>query len=93
MCLNQNSVSDSKPAYTRIADGKSVTRKQVIHDSKRLAHVYKHKLGLKEGDRIAILSPNSCFYPHSVYAGFINGIILVPLNPAYSECHLQLQTK
>ena len=68
----------------RVADGKSMTREEVIGDSKRLAHAYKSKLGLKEGDRVAIFSPNSTIYPVAVYAGFISGVVLTPLNPAYS---------
>lgn len=86
LSLNESGVADSKAAYTRIADGKSITREQVTRDSKRLAHAYTSKLGLQAGDRIAILSPNSCAYPMAVYAGFIAGVVLVPLNPAYCEC-------
>lgn len=38
------------------------------------------KLGLKQGDRVCILSPNSHFFLESFYATSQTGIILVPLN-------------
>ena len=37
-------------------------------------------LGLRQGDRVCMLSPNSHFYLESFYAAAQTGIILVPLN-------------
>lgn len=66
------------------ADGKSFSREHIFKESRQLAHALRHKLKLKEGDRIAIFSPNSCTYPTLVYAGLSAGVVLVPCNPQYS---------
>lgn len=84
MASNPCKIDSSKGAFVRANDGKTITRAQVLQDSKRLAHAYINKLDLKEGDRIAILSPNSIIYPIAIYAGFVSGVILTPLNPAYN---------
>ena len=45
----------------------------------RLAHALL-RLGVKQGDRVCILSPNSHFFLESFYATSWIGAILVPLN-------------
>ncbi|UZJ57492.1 hypothetical protein CBS101457_006812 [Exobasidium rhododendri] len=84
LTANPKKISPSKPAFIRVNDGKEVSRESIINDSKRLAHAFVNKLKLKAGDRVAIFSPNSTFYPVAVYAGFISGVVMTPLNPAYS---------
>lgn len=81
---NPNNIPDSKPLFVRVADGKAVTRAQAKNDARRLAFVLRNKFGLKEGDRIAIFSPNSTIYPIAVYAGFASGVVLTPMSPAYN---------
>ncbi|PWZ03156.1 acetyl-CoA synthetase-like protein [Testicularia cyperi] len=79
---NPNKVDENKPAFIRL-DGKALTRKQLHHDARRLAHAFRHKLGLEPGSRIAIFSPNSTMYPVAVHAGLCAGVVLVPMNAAY----------
>ena len=45
----------------------------------RLSHALQG-LGLAQGDRVCILSPNSHFFLESFYATSQLGVILVPLN-------------
>ncbi len=45
----------------------------------QLAHALT-KLGIRQGDRVCILSPNSHFFMESFYATSLLGAILVPLN-------------
>ncbi|KDN47977.1 acetyl-CoA synthetase-like protein [Tilletiaria anomala UBC 951] len=84
---NPNKIPDSNPAFIR-ADGKELSRGQLFEDSKRLAHAFVHKLGLNPGDRVGILSPNSCYYPIAVFANFIATTVSVPLNPGYGADEL-----
>ncbi|MCO5549697.1 hypothetical protein L7F22_003170 [Adiantum nelumboides] len=81
---NPNNIPDSKPIFVRVSDGKAITRAQAKHDARRLAFVLRNKFGLKEGERIAIFSPNSTIYPIAVYAGFATGVVLTPMSPAYN---------
>ncbi|EPQ28328.1 uncharacterized protein PFL1_04155 [Pseudozyma flocculosa PF-1] len=80
---NPNKVDDNRPAYIRL-DGKTVTRRQVYNDARSLAHAFRHRLGLPAGARIGILSPNSTYYPVAVHAGLCAGVVLVPMNAAYT---------
>ncbi len=79
---NPNKVADSHPAFIRL-DGKVYTRGELFRDAKRLAHALVHKLHLKQGDRVGLLSPNTTFYPAVMYACMISGIVAVPMNAAY----------
>jgi acyl-CoA synthetase (AMP-forming)/AMP-acid ligase II len=81
---NPNKIPGEKALLLRVSDGKAVSRAQAALDARRLAHVLRHKLNLKEGDRIAIFSPNSTMYPIAVYAGFAAGVVLTPMSPAYN---------
>jgi long-chain acyl-CoA synthetase len=48
-------------------------------------------LGLKKGDRLALILPNFPAYPIAHFAAFKLGVILVPTNPLYVERELAHQ--
>lgn len=47
------------------------------------------KLGLKKGDRLAIMLPNSILYPVVVFAALMLGIVVVNVNPMYTKDELE----
>lgn len=64
--------------------GKEMTYSEVYSQSKKLAN-YLQTLGLKKGDKVAIMLPNS---PQSVigyYGTLMAGGVVVQTNPLYTE--------
>ncbi len=53
----------------------------------QLAHqfaAYLQSLGLKKGDRIAIMLPNTLQYPVAIFGSFLAGLTIVNTNPLYT---------
>ncbi|QHS22955.1 long-chain-fatty-acid--CoA ligase [Virgibacillus sp. MSP4-1] len=72
--------------------GKELTFQQLLFQTEKTAN-YLQGLGLKKGDRVAIMLPNS---PQSVigyYAAMMAGAIVVQTNPLYTERELEYQLK
>ena len=68
------------PDKTAIVDGASrFTYREYQERANQLAHALL-ELGVKQGDRVCILSPNSHFFLESYYGVTQIGAILVPLN-------------
>lgn len=70
--------------------GKEMSFKEVYEQAKKLAN-YLQRLGLKKGDRVAIMLPNC---PQSVigyYGTLLAGGIVVQTNPLYTERELEYQ--
>lgn len=73
--------------------GKEMTFKQLYDDALSFACYLQGTLGIKKGDRVAILLPNS---PQNVIAFFgtlLAGGIVVETNPLYTERELEHQMK
>lgn len=51
----------------------------------------QHDLGLKKGDRIAIMIPNTLQYPIALFAALISGLVVVNVNPLYTARELKHQ--
>jgi len=60
-------------------EGKKITFSQVNQRANRLANAFK-KMGVKKGDRVAILQVNTNQYPETYFATAKLGVIMVPLN-------------
>jgi long-chain acyl-CoA synthetase len=71
-----------KPAFTFYGKVFSYTETKMIVD--RLASAL-HKKGVKKGDRVAIMLPNSPHYIFTLFAIFRLGGIAVQVNPMYVE--------
>ena len=68
------------PGKTAIVDGDlRFTYEEYAERVQRLSNALQ-TLGLEQGDRVCILSPNSHFFMESFYATAQLGLILVPLN-------------
>lgn len=79
---NPHRVPDSAPAYLRL-DGKVLTRGELVQVVDQLAWSLRHTLGLSPGDRVAVLAPNSTYYPVVLHACLAAGVVAVPVSPAY----------
>jgi long-chain acyl-CoA synthetase len=70
--------------------GKKMTFSQLHQDSLKLSS-YLIELGLKKGDRVAIMLPNCPQAVISFYAVLLAGGIVVQTNPLYTERELEYQ--
>ena len=80
----------SSTAYSFM--GKEVTYAQTDSLSAAFA-VYLQSLGLKQGDRVAIMMPNVPQYPVAVAAILRAGMVVVNVNPLYTPRELEHQLK
>ena len=63
----------------------SLTFSQIEELSNNLAVYLVNELGLKKGERVALQMPNCQTYPIAVFAVLKAGLIVVNLNPLYTE--------
>src|SRR5262249_61539109 len=68
------------PDKIGVIDGpRRFTYRQMQERVRRLANMLR-ALGVKKGDRVCILSPNSHYFLESFYGTSLIGAVLVPLN-------------
>ncbi|HIN12829.1 MAG TPA: long-chain-fatty-acid--CoA ligase [Gammaproteobacteria bacterium] len=79
------------PAFANF--GKSITTKEVEIKSKQFAAYLQKDLGLKKGDRIALMMPNLLQYPVVIFGALRAGLIVVNVNPLYTSRELKHQLK
>lgn len=72
--------------------GKELTFKEVLSQAKKTAH-YLQQNGLKKGDRVASMLPNSPQAVITYYGALMAGGIVVQVNPLYTERELEYQLK
>lgn len=77
------------PAYVNL--GKSITYAEAERLTGYFAAYLRHEIGLKKGDRIAIMMPNLIQYPIVLFAAFRAGLIVVNTNPLYTDRELKHQ--
>jgi long-chain acyl-CoA synthetase len=70
--------------------GKKLTYRELQRDVNQLATALT-RLGVKKGDRVAIILPNVPQYPIAHFAILKLGAIIVPTNPLYVERELKYQ--
>lgn len=97
---------DKKPLYQflqetaeRVPDkkalnfmGKEMTFREILTEAKKMAN-YLQKLGLKKGDRVASMLPNTPQAVVTYYGTLMAGGIVVQVNPLYTERELAYQMK
>lgn len=81
---NPNGIPGDKPAYVRAQDGKVLTRSQLFDASHKTAWSMRNILKAEPGERVAIFSSNTTWYPVAVHAHLLAGLGSVTLNPIYS---------
>lgn len=73
--------------------GKGYTYGELQELSERFASYLQNEMGLKKGDRIAMMMPNILQYPIALFGILRAGLIVVNVNPLYTERELEHQLK
>ncbi|QND82343.1 Long-chain-fatty-acid--CoA ligase [Chromobacterium vaccinii] len=72
--------------------GRNLSYRELDRQSARLADYLTRGLGLRAGERVALMMPNLLQYPVALYAVLRAGLVAVNVNPLYTarELHHQL---
>lgn len=79
-----------KIAYTHM--GHTISFREINQLSQRFAAYLQH-LGLKKGERLAIMLPNCIQYPVALFGALKAGLIVVNTNPLYTASEITNQLK
>jgi len=71
--------------------GASIDYTKISQDSRSFAAYLQNVLGLKKGDRIAMMMPNLLQYPVAIFGALRAGLIVVNVNPLYTPRELKHQ--
>lgn len=80
-----------RPAFHNM--GKTYNYSELQELSERFASYLQNDLGLKKGDRIALMMPNILQYPIALFGIMRAGLVAVNVNPLYTERELEHQLK
>lgn len=82
---------EDKPAYESF--GVQLTYHDWAMHSQAFAAYLQNGLGMKKGDRIALMMPNVLQYPIALMGAFMAGLVVVNVNPLYTSRELLNQLK
>ncbi|HXD42916.1 MAG TPA: AMP-binding protein, partial [Ramlibacter sp.] len=77
------------PAFSNM--GASMTFAELDRSSRNFAAYLQKSLGLRKGDRVAIMMPNLLQYPVTLFAALRAGLVVVNVNPQYTAPELEHQ--
>ncbi|MGZ5891616.1 MAG: AMP-binding protein [Caldimonas sp.] len=77
------------PAYSNM--GVSMTYAELDRSSRNFAAYLQKSLGLRKGDRVAIMMPNLLQYPVALFGVLRAGLVVVNVNPQYTVPELEHQ--
>ncbi len=78
-----------RPAFQNM--GVTLTYRELDRRSQQFAAFLRNRLGLVQGDRIAIMMPNMLQYPIAMFGALRAGCVVVNTNPLYSTRELKHQ--
>jgi long-chain acyl-CoA synthetase len=78
-------------AYVQM--GRALTYREIGEQSRAFAAWLQKKVGLRKGERIAIMLPNVLQYPIAMFGAFRAGLVVVNTNPLYTARELEHQLK
>ncbi len=81
----------NKPAYSCM--GATIPFDRLDQYSREMAAYFQNRLGLKKGDRVAIMLPNILQYPIALFGALRAGLTVVNVNPLYTPRELEHQLK
>lgn len=89
--LLENSVSQyaDQPAFINM--GATMTYRKLEERSRAFAAYLQNGLGLKKGDRIALMMPNLLQYPIALFGILRAGMVVINVNPLYTPRELEHQ--
>ena len=79
----------TKPAFYNM--GKTLSFTELEQESRAFAAYFQNTLGLKAGERIALMMPNCLQYPVILFAALRSGLVVVNVNPLYTARELEHQ--
>jgi long-chain acyl-CoA synthetase len=79
------------PAHSNM--GSSMTYAELDRSSRDFAAYLQRTLGLRKGDRVAIMMPNLLQYPVVLFGVLRAGLVVVNVNPQYTVPELEHQLK
>ncbi len=79
------------PAYSNL--GASISYAELDRLSSAFGAYLQKSLGLKRGDRVAIMLPNLLQYPVALFGVLRAGMVVVNVNPQYTRSELEHQLK
>ncbi|MBK7471266.1 MAG: AMP-binding protein [Betaproteobacteria bacterium] len=79
------------PAYGNM--GVSITYGQLDQASRAFGAFLQKSLGMRRGDRVALMLPNLLQYPVALFGALRAGLTVVNVNPQYTERELEHQLK
>ena len=80
-----------QPAYTNL--GVTLSYADMLRMSGDFAAWLQHEAGLVKGDRVALMMPNILQYPVALFGILRAGMVVVNVNPLYTERELEHQLK
>ncbi|GIX33471.1 MAG: long-chain-fatty-acid--CoA ligase [Lysobacterales bacterium] len=78
-----------RPAFSNL--GRTLSFADVDRRSAAFASYLVHRLGLKKGERIALMMPNILQYPVALFGAHRAGLVVVNTNPMYTPRELKHQ--
>lgn len=78
-----------KPAFINM--GKTMSFRKLEERSRAFAAYLQQGLGLKKGDRVALMMPNLLQYPVALFGVLRAGMVVVNVNPLYTPRELEHQ--
>ncbi|EMW6873524.1 long-chain-fatty-acid--CoA ligase FadD [Providencia stuartii] len=89
--LLENSVSQyaDQPAFINM--GAVMTYRKLEERSRAFAAYLQNGLGLKKGDRVALMMPNLLQYPIALFGILRAGMVVINVNPLYTPRELEHQ--
>jgi long-chain acyl-CoA synthetase len=80
-----------RPAYTNM--GVSIRYAELDRMSRAFGAYLQQELGLRKGDRVAIMMPNLLQYPVALFGALRAGLTVVNVNPLYTPRELKHQLR
>lgn len=88
--LRSHQLFEKKSAFIHL--GYSLSYQDIYQLAKQFAAYLQH-CGLKKGDRIAIMLPNTLQYPVVLFGSFLAGLVVVNTNPLYTAPEVSHQLR
>jgi long-chain acyl-CoA synthetase len=79
------------PAFSNM--GTTISYEQLEKSSRDFGAVLQQRLGLRKGDRVAIMLPNLLQYPVTMFGALRAGLTVINVNPMYTARELEHQLK
>ena len=80
-----------RPAFACL--GKTLSFDQLRETVETIANWFQNELGIKKGDKVALMMPNLLQYPTALFGALKAGATVVNVNPLYTPRELEHQLK